>query len=199
VILFLAMDEPTRDSVLVRKALGREKGGATKIHSRYRRLVHGILAGMVDDPAVTEDLAQEAFLRAFHYLDRLRDPSCLSAWLGKIARRVVFDFRRAPWARGQEVPAAGGEVLEFTESPQPEPEEAALAREAGGLLEGLAEPFRTTLSQRFLEDLQVADIARRQGIDVPLAKYRIRRGLELLRRQILEADSAKPPCAPESD
>ena len=189
------MSEVTRDSVLVRKALGREKGGATRIHSRYRRLVHGILSGLVSDPAVTEDLAQEAFLRAFHYLDRLRDPSCLSAWLGCIARRVVLDFRRAPWARGEESPSLDRHMLEAQESPVPEPEEAALAREAGGLLHGLAEPFRTTLSQRFLEDLPVAEIAARQSIDVPLAKYRIRRGLELLRKQMLGGDG---PCGPGS-
>ena len=194
---FLAMAERTRDSVLVRKALVREKGGATGIHDRYRRLVHGILSGLVDDPGVTDDLAQEAFLRAFRYLDRLRDPSCLSAWLGRIARRVVFDFRQAPWARGQEAPVLEGELARETESATPCPEETALAREAGGLLEGLAEPFRTTLRERFLEDRAVADIAARQGIDVPLAKYRIRRGLELLRRQVTaEGARACKPGAP---
>jgi len=191
------MSEPTRDSVLVRKALGREKGGATGIHDRYRRLVHGILSGLVDDPAVTEDLAQEAFLRAFRYLDRLRDPSCLSAWLGRIARRVVFDFRQAPWARGQESPTLDRELFEAQESPLPEPEETALAREAGGLLEGLDEPFRTTLRERFLEDRPIVEIARRQGIDVPLAKYRIRRGLDLLRRQMVSAaPEGRAACKP---
>ncbi len=191
-VIFTAMDEPTRDSVLVRKALNREKGGATRIHGRYRRLVHGILSGMVSDPSVTEDLAQEAFLRAFHYLDRLRDPSSLSAWLGRIARNVVLDFRQSPWARGEEPP--NEEAFEDRRSDAPEPEEAALAREAGGLLAGLAEPYRTTLSQRFLEELPIAEIAKRQGIDVPLAKYRIRRGLELVRRQMLAGES-KPEGA----
>ena len=183
-----AMSEPTRDSVLVRRALGREKGGATRIHDRYRRLVHGIMSGLVSDPSVTEDLAQEAFLRAFHYLDRLRDPSCLSAWLGKIARRVVYDFR----GQGKEGPVADDELFDEQASAGPGPEEAALAREAGGLLQNLAEPFRTTLTQRFLDDVPVAEIAARQGIDVPLAKYRIRRGLERLRREILAAD-----CPPD--
>jgi DNA-directed RNA polymerase specialized sigma24 family protein len=40
------------------------------------------------------------------------------------------------------------------------------------------------VEQRFYDDLPIAEIARRQGIDVPLAKYRIRHALELLRRKL---------------
>ncbi|MBI4862299.1 MAG: RNA polymerase sigma factor [Candidatus Riflebacteria bacterium] len=175
----------TRDSVLVRRAIDRQPGGATRIHGRYRRFVMAILSRLVRDPQLSEDLAQEAFLRAFLHLGRLRDRSRLAAWLASIARRVLLIHRRAPWARGSEVPAADRWLDDAGRSPEGDPEELMLARSARGAVESLPSPFRETLLARFFDELPVAEVARRQGIDVPLAKYRIRQGLQLLRRQLL--------------
>ncbi|MBI4860234.1 MAG: hypothetical protein HY815_08220 [Candidatus Riflebacteria bacterium] len=51
----------------------------------------------------------------------------------------------------------------------------------------IPEPYRTTLTQRFYEELPLADVARLQGINLPLAKYRVRHGIKLLREKLVEA------------
>ena len=188
----------TSDSVLVRRALDRQPGGATRIHGRYRRLVMAILSRLVRDPQVSEDLAQEAFLKAFLHLGRLRDRSRLASWLASIARRVFLVHLRAPWARGQEVASPDERLQEASGKAEGDPEVEMLARSARQEVESLPEPFRATLLARFFDELTIAEVARREGIEVPLAKYRVRRGLELLHKRLVASGDGPCPVEPEA-
>ena len=65
-----------------------EKGDAEafcELVGRYTGLVKGIISAIVRDRRDVEDLAQEAFIKAYHSLDKLKERNRFSAWLSVIA------------------------------------------------------------------------------------------------------------------
>ncbi len=55
----------------------------------YQRMLRGFVATLCADLSVSDDLAQEVFLRGLRLLDRVEDASTLPAFLRGIARNVV--------------------------------------------------------------------------------------------------------------
>jgi RNA polymerase sigma-70 factor, ECF subfamily len=59
---------------------------------RYFREIAVLAAAMVNDATEAEDLAQEAFIRAFRNLDLLLDPRRFGPWLRRIVVGVSIDW-----------------------------------------------------------------------------------------------------------
>jgi RNA polymerase sigma-70 factor (ECF subfamily) len=79
------VDEARRGSARARDELVRH----------HQRQIVILAASLVNDATEAEDLAQEAFIRAFRNLDLLVDPSRFGAWLRRIAVGVSIDWLRA--------------------------------------------------------------------------------------------------------
>ncbi|MFA6107739.1 MAG: sigma-70 family RNA polymerase sigma factor [Candidatus Latescibacterota bacterium] len=91
------MDPDERDR-LARLAVAAQQGDVEaygRIVELTEAAVHAAVRRVVDDPHEAEDLAQEAFLRAYRALGGLRDPRALVAWLQRIARDVALNHLRA--------------------------------------------------------------------------------------------------------
>ena len=61
--------------------------------------VRAFAYGLLGDRALAEDIAQEAFLRAWRGLGKLRGDAAFATWLYTIARRVAMDEVRRPAMR----------------------------------------------------------------------------------------------------
>jgi RNA polymerase sigma-70 factor (ECF subfamily) len=187
----MTSDRPTKDDVLVMRALQRERGGATRLVAKYRGLVVSVLNRFVKDREEAQDLAQETFLQAFRNLANLRDVGQFKSWLMKIAQRSFLAYRRSPTSQ-----QAAGVVLSsdailpemVTDRTAEDPLERRLSgQELRQFVDQLPDPYRTTLTLRFYGDLPLAEVARRQSINLPLVKYRVRHGLKLLRAKLAAA------------
>ncbi len=55
-------------------AIGDERAAVVFVR-RYQKRVFGLAVGMLDDRGVAEDVAQEALLRAWRHVARLRRPT----------------------------------------------------------------------------------------------------------------------------
>ena len=95
-----ATDPP--DAELVRRTLAGDRDAFAGLYDRYARLVRAVAADA--GPGRGEDACQEAFLRAYRALGRLRDAERFGPWLVGIARRVTREARRRP--RGEPLPDA---------------------------------------------------------------------------------------------
>ena len=62
---------------------------------RYQRMVLGYLSGRLGNRSQAEEAAQEAFVRAYFGLGKLRKPDRFPSWLLGIATRVVRESQRA--------------------------------------------------------------------------------------------------------
>jgi RNA polymerase sigma-70 factor, ECF subfamily len=134
----------------------------------FRRLVelhqdraYGLALRIVRDPSEAEEVAQDAFVRAWRGLPRFRMEARFSTWLYRIVARCAFDRAAALRARrGRETGAEEAEALR-TEDPAPRRLEAiATADRLERLMGGLSEAQRMVVTLFYYEDRSVAELAR---------------------------------------
>lgn len=163
------------DGQLVRTAQARGLAGQLafeKLVDRHQRWLVRLLVHLLGNQSDAEDVAQEAFVRAFLAIDDCTRPEGFVAWLRVIARRLAFNHRRDARTRTMYQDKAG--ALGARTSPSP-----------GGAVEGrqlleraLAEisyAYREIMVLRFVEELPLKEIATVLEIGDSAAKMRLSR------------------------
>jgi RNA polymerase sigma-70 factor (ECF subfamily) len=79
------------DADLVRAVLEGQKQAFAALVKRYERSVRAIAMNVLNDHESVQDIAQEAFLKAYENLSGLRRPRAFGPWLMKIARRCALN------------------------------------------------------------------------------------------------------------
>ncbi len=133
----------------------------------------------VNDHGYAEDLTQETFARFFRTLKQYRHYGKAVNYLYVIAANVCRDHYR----REQEIPV--GELPDRPDSCTELLDEQIAVRNALARLPGELKEITVLF---FLQGCKQRDIARIQGISLPLVKYRIRRAKKLLSAYFREED-----------
>jgi RNA polymerase sigma-70 factor (ECF subfamily) len=145
------------------------------------------------DPIVSEDVVQDAMLRAFRAFDRFRGDSP-RAWLFAIVRNCCRSAQPGAAGRITLVADPGAELAEQAD-PGDDPEEAILRRdEIAGVraaIEAIPEPFREAVVLRDLEELSYAEIAQVTSVPVGTVMSRLSRGRAMLAKELLPAGQAE--------
>lgn len=136
---------------------------------------------IVRTDAAAQDAVQEACIRAWRDLPRLRDSSRWAGWFRQVVVRSAIDeARRDGRARRP------GPILDPV---TPDAADALARRDlVARALAGLGPDERALLALRFVADLEVPDLARTLGIPEGTAKSRLHRSLAKLRTRLLEMD-----------
>ena len=146
-----------------------------------RRLAARLLRDGADD-GDADDVAQETFAIALRPGGGPRDERSLRPWLAAVARRVVGRMRRGEARREvRERAAASREALEPTDEIVAR---AALQRTVVDAVLALPEPYRTTVLQRWFDELPASAIAARRGEPIETVRTRLKRGVALLRERL---------------
>lgn len=139
---------------------------------RAYRLARAILGSSQD----AEEAVQEAFLHAWRALPRLRDTALWPAWFRRITVRAAIDRgRRRP--RIREIEIGSFEPSDASEANL----EVEARTDMTRALRHLPPDDRALLTLRFLDDLEVPDVAAALGIPAGTAKSRLSRLLGRLR------------------
>src|SRR5262245_48614928 len=127
------------------------------------------------DVHVADDVAQETWLRISARPPRLDRP--LRPWLRVVGARVLAELLRRDRNRSaRERRVARDVVLE-----------SAVASDDSrvmNLVAGLRSPYREVISLRYVDDLEVEEIARKLGRSPVTVRSQLRRGLEQLRARL---------------
>jgi RNA polymerase sigma-70 factor (ECF subfamily) len=130
---------------------------------------------------VAEDVAQEAFLRAYRSLDRFETGRPFGPWISRIAANLAINERRSPRAREDELDETQAEAT----SSQRSPLEGLLEQEAGSVLEEalgrLPVEQRAVFVLRVFEELSYQEIADALEISAGTVMSRLSRAREKLR------------------
>ena len=166
------------ESELVARTLAGEEGAFEQL---VRRAAPGAIAAarrVTGDPALAEDAAQEAFVRAFRRLSAYRDQGSFAAWVRKIAVHAAVDLtrRRRP---SRAIEEDDGEV-----DGRRRIEDADLLRR---VLDALSPVDREILLARELDGEEDREIAARLGLTVTTLRVRVHRARRRLRRRFREA------------
>ena len=76
------------DEMLVKRTLKGDKDAFNQLVAKYQTRVYGLAVNILRNFSDAEDLAQEAFIRAYLSLHQLRDPAKFGAWLYRITQNL---------------------------------------------------------------------------------------------------------------
>jgi RNA polymerase sigma-70 factor (ECF subfamily) len=182
-------DRLSDEALVAAVALGDEAAAAAFVR-RFQRRVFGMAFAMVGDVRLAEDVAQEAFERAWRHAatyDARR--ASVGTWLGTITRRLAIDRLRTR----QAVPVDPADLLLLVgERDDPEhhgvaQSELVRVREA---LTDLPVAQQRAVLLAAMGGQTSAQIAEQEGIPLGTAKTRLRLGLVKL-RAALDATGAE--------
>ena len=140
---------------------------------------------LTTDSARAEDLVQETLTRALERAEGFRGESSPATWLHRILHNIAVDAMR----RDREVPAEDVVADEVERRWQRDSytvdatEVAARAETRADLLEALAHlpvGYRTAVVLHDAEGMTMREVAQVQGVGLPAAKQRLRRGRMML-------------------
>lgn len=86
---------------MVQRSLQGDSQAFAELVRRYERLVFRIAGGFLRDRGEVEDVAQEAFLKAYGALAGFRAGAPFGPWIAQIATRTCYDHLRARQRRGE--------------------------------------------------------------------------------------------------
>jgi RNA polymerase sigma-70 factor (ECF subfamily) len=163
----------------------------------YRPRIVRFLLGMVSDREAAEDLAQECFLRAHQAGAGFRGDAAVGTWLMRIAINLATDYhrsRRLQFWRAMVRPKANEELHDLTESvpdSHASPERSLVARQQADHVwraaEKLSAQQRTVFLLRFVDEMEIAEIAETTGLAEGTVKVHLSRAVRSLRKQLQSA------------
>jgi RNA polymerase sigma factor (sigma-70 family) len=169
------------DEALVAGLAAGDSGAATAFVRRFQARVFGLAVTMVGDPAVAEEIAQEAFTRAWRHADAYdARRGRVATWLLAITRNLAIDHLRAKRAEPLDPSAIGDaeQALWVTVRPAAGDEAGTAAlREA---LAGVPEDQRRALLLAALYGYTAREIGEIERIPLGTAKTRIRAAMRKL-------------------
>jgi RNA polymerase sigma-70 factor (ECF subfamily) len=172
------------DAVDARRVLAGDVAAFAGIVGRWQGRLVNLAWRFCRDRSITEDMAQEAFLRAFRALGTFRGDAAFSTWLTAIA---MNSYRSAIRNRRAVIPTD----LRASESAGPSPLAALVADEEASavrrMVMALPTRYRDALVLYYFEEMNLAETARVLQVPPGTLKARIHRGEELLRRRLTTA------------
>lgn len=177
------------DAEIVRLTLEGGRSSFDVLVDRYRDLVYRLAYFKVRRPDEAEDLAQDAFVAAYHSLARLRDPGRFAPWLRRVAENVCnMHLRRA------QLPTVPLEDY-HSQSDARGIERWLLDSRIHDALSKLSETNRLAATLFFVDGFSQKEIAQFLDVPVTTVKRRINLSRTQLRKELL--DIMKDTIGPE--
>lgn len=156
---------PTSDGELARQALAGSQEAYRTLVSRYASAAVNMAARIVNDRALAEDLAQDAFVRAFARLNTFDPSRRFSAWFFQILHNIAIDYlrrKRVATLSLDELQAAGypgPPTNDPASSPELDVERKALGAALSHALDRIRSEYREAILLRYQQGLSVDEIA----------------------------------------
>lgn len=177
------------DVALVRRARAGDYQAFEQLFERYRTLVYRFAYQMTGRRDDAEDIAQEAFVRAYQNLHRYRDEAKFTTWILRIVTNLCTDqvrmsTRRTALEQQEAAGALDWMTMGDTDDPVANLEgdrRKAVLRKA---LNALPVHHRTMIILRDLEEREYPEISAILGCTVGGAKLRVLRARRALRERL---------------
>jgi len=173
------------DAQLVERVQRGDQRAFEMLVVKYQRRIERLIARMVRDTDLVEDIAQEAFIRAYRALPGFRGESAFYTWLYRIAvntaKKALIGLQRDPLRSQPALAGPGddddegprsGNDLSDGETPESVLASRQIAETVNAAVELLSEDLRQAITLREIEGLSYEDIA--ENIQCPIGPGRSR-------------------------
>jgi RNA polymerase sigma-70 factor (ECF subfamily) len=182
------------DQQLVARAKERDPAAFEELMRLHSTRIYRMLVRVVGNSADAEEVAQEAFFKAWQALPGFRGEAQFSTWLFRIAineanRRLARDARRATLP----IEDVMTDVPDLAEGPAALAESAELEVYLERCIAELPAHYRAAVVLRDVEGLTNEEAADALGLDIRNFKSRLHRGRMALRSRLEELYGMQPP------
>jgi len=186
------MIQDDNDQQLVERVQKGDKGAFDLLVRKYQHRVLKLVGRFVSDQAEAEDVAQEAFLKAYRALPAFRGDSAFYTWLYRIAintaKNTLVSSRRRPVDFNLDLQDPEQHDRQGLLKDPDTPEGVLLTDEIRGVveraLEQLPDDLRTAIVLRELEGLSYEEIAEAMDCPVGTVRSRIFRAREAIDKKL---------------
>ncbi|MEY4428554.1 MAG: polymerase sigma factor RpoE [Pseudomonadota bacterium] len=185
------------DAPLVQRVQRGDQKAFEMLVVKYRRRIERLIARMVRDVDLVEDITQETFIRAYKALPQFRGESAFYTWLYRIgvntAKKAMVQLKRDPVLTEA---ALGGASDDDEDAPRREnditdgetPESVLATRQIANTvnqaIEALSEDLRQAITLREIEGLSYEEIAELMNCPIGTVRSRIFRARESIAQKL---------------
>jgi len=165
------------EEALARALLARAPGAATEAWETYSPLVNGYFRRFLGLGQQRQDLCQEVFLRLFRRIGELREPAALRGFVVSICLGVARNEHRRQRVRRWMRLTASGDLPDIPGA-QLDPEAREATSRLYAVLSKVSAKDRSLFITRYVEEMEIADIAVVHGLSFGTAKRRLARATQ---------------------
>ena len=180
------VSEAKVDQLLVERVQKGDKRAFDLLIQKYQHRIISLVSRYVSDSAEAQDVAQEAFIKAYRAIGRFRGDSAFYTWLYRIAINtaknwIVAKNRRPP---ASDIDAVDAEQygmstrLKETSTPENELLREEIERTVYDTIAGLPEDLRTAIMLREMDGMSYEEIATTMECPIGTVRSRIFRARE---------------------
>jgi RNA polymerase sigma factor (sigma-70 family) len=181
------------ESLIVEQARRGDPAAFGILVHRYQEAAFHLAYVIVGEGSEAEDVAQEAFLKAYVALPSFRPVAPFRPWLLQIVANEARNRRRSAGRRAYLAVRAAADERLTSGAAEPSPEAIALADEQRRALlaevDALRDEDRLAIAGRYFMDLSEAEIADMLGCARGTVKSRVSRGLARLRERLVAREA----------
>lgn len=187
------MSDRDIDQQLVERAQRGDKHAFELLVTKYQRKLIRLLSRFIRDASEVEDVAQEAFIKAYRALPNFRGDSAFYTWLYRIGINTAKNYlvamgRRAPTSTSMDAEEAEdlgeSELLQDVNTPENQMMSRQVAETVNQTLGKLPEELRTAITLREMEGLSYEEIATIMNCPIGTVRSRIFRAREAIAEQL---------------
>ncbi|MDX1932678.1 MAG: RNA polymerase sigma factor [Capsulimonadales bacterium] len=192
---------------LLRSAKAGDNRAFARLCEAHRLRVWRTVATVTGNGSDTDDLAQEAILKAWTALPTYRGDAPFGAWLCRIALNVAHDHVRSAWKRRV---LSWGAIFSHRDTgresdialplpgPSEETQQREMQRQVRREVARLKAQERVPIWLMFFEGFSLAEVARLEGLPESTVRSRVKAGLRRLERTLADWNptlESEPPIA----
>ncbi len=175
-----------QDQQLVERVQQGDRRAFDLLVAKYQHKILGLIVRFVRDPHEAQDIAQEAFIKAYRALPNFRGDSAFYTWLYRIAINTAKNWLVSRGRRPPDTDVSpddaefyeGDHGLKDLESPERALLRDEIEKTVHQTIRQLPDDLRTALTLREFEGLSYEEIARAMQCPVGTVRSRIFRARE---------------------
>ena len=189
----MAQGDREIDQQLVERAQKGDKRAFDLLVVKYQRKLTRLLSRFIRNASEVDDVAQEAFIKAYRALPSFRGESAFYTWLYRIGINTAKNYlvamgRRAPTSTGLDAEEAetfdDNDRLRDMNTPEAELMSKQMAAVVNETMRTLPEELRTAITLREIEGLSYEEIAEAMNCPIGTVRSRIFRARETIAAQL---------------